>query len=73
MVAARPCASPCVQERLSGVREELVPIDHGFCLPEALESPYLEWLYWPQACSLQHSLTAGWPWPSFLCHQGYLT
>lgn len=28
---------------------ELVPIDHGFCLPEALEPPYFEWLYWPQA------------------------
>jgi hypothetical protein len=27
----------------------LVPIDHGFCLPEALEPPYLEWLHWPQA------------------------
>jgi hypothetical protein len=33
------------------VREELIPIDHGFCLPEALESPYLEWLFWPQACA----------------------
>lgn len=28
---------------------ELVPIDHGFCLPEALEPPYFEWLHWPQA------------------------
>ena len=28
---------------------ELVPIDHGFCLPENLEPPYLEWLHWPQA------------------------
>ena len=28
---------------------ELIPIDHGFCLPEALEPPYLEWLHWPQA------------------------
>lgn len=27
---------------------ELVPIDHGFCLPEALEAPYFEWLHWPQ-------------------------
>ena len=27
---------------------ELIPIDHGFCLPEALEPPYLEWLHWPQ-------------------------
>jgi hypothetical protein len=29
---------------------ELIPIDHGFCLPEALEAPYFEWLHWPQAC-----------------------
>merc|ERR550514_2580434 len=28
---------------------DLVPIDHGFCLPENLEPPYLEWLHWPQA------------------------
>lgn len=27
----------------------LVPIDHGFCLPETLEDPYFEWLHWPQA------------------------
>lgn len=27
---------------------ELVPIDHGFCLPEMLEAPYFEWLHWPQ-------------------------
>lgn len=25
------------------------PIDHGNCLPEALEPPYLEWLHWRQA------------------------
>jgi len=28
---------------------ELVPIDHGFALPEALEPPYFEWQHWPQA------------------------
>lgn len=28
---------------------ELIPIDHGFCLPETLEAPYFEWLHWPQA------------------------
>ncbi|CAI6001937.1 unnamed protein product [Closterium sp. NIES-64] len=27
----------------------LVPIDHGFCLPESLEPAYFEWLHWPQA------------------------
>ncbi|KAB1222669.1 Phosphatidylinositol 4-kinase gamma 1 [Morella rubra] len=28
---------------------ELVPIDHGICLPEWLDDPYFEWLHWPQA------------------------
>lgn len=28
---------------------ELVPIDHGLCLPESLEDPYFEWVHWPQA------------------------
>ncbi|XP_043720864.1 phosphatidylinositol 4-kinase gamma 8-like [Telopea speciosissima] len=28
---------------------ELVPIDHGLCLPEMLDDPYFEWLHWPQA------------------------
>lgn len=35
--------------RLAETRSGLRPIDHGFCLPEALEPPYLEWLHWPQA------------------------
>ncbi|KAJ8646322.1 hypothetical protein MRB53_008070 [Persea americana] len=28
---------------------ELVPIDHGLCLPESINDPYFEWLHWPQA------------------------
>ncbi|KAF2299267.1 hypothetical protein GH714_031159 [Hevea brasiliensis] len=28
---------------------ELVPIDHGLCLPESLEDPFYEWIHWPQA------------------------
>ncbi|KAJ3678358.1 hypothetical protein LUZ60_002161 [Juncus effusus] len=28
---------------------DLVPIDHGLCLPESLEDPYFEWIHWPQA------------------------
>ncbi|OIT35909.1 PREDICTED: phosphatidylinositol 4-kinase gamma 8-like [Nicotiana attenuata] len=28
---------------------ELIPIDHGLCLPESLDDPYFEWLHWPQA------------------------
>lgn len=34
--------------RLEQDRVELIPIDHGFCLPETLEPPFLEWLHWPQ-------------------------
>ncbi|KAJ6844054.1 phosphatidylinositol 4-kinase gamma 5-like [Iris pallida] len=32
-----------------GGRMELIPIDHGLCLPESLEDPYFEWIHWPQA------------------------
>lgn len=28
---------------------ELIPIDHGLCLPDWLDDPYFEWLHWPQA------------------------
>ncbi|KAF0932441.1 hypothetical protein E2562_010350 [Oryza meyeriana var. granulata] len=28
---------------------KLVPIDHGYCLPEKFEDCTFEWLYWPQA------------------------
>ena len=42
--------------RLAEARLELCPIDHGFCLPEALEPPYLEWLHWPQARFVQGTL-----------------
>lgn len=35
--------------RLAEGTYEVIPIDHGFCLPEALEAPYFEWLHWPQA------------------------
>ncbi len=34
--------------KLDSAQLELVPIDHGFCLPESLEPPYFEWLHWPQ-------------------------
>ncbi|KAK6127180.1 hypothetical protein DH2020_039064 [Rehmannia glutinosa] len=36
-------------ESCGGGKAELVPIDHGFCLPESLDDPYFEWLHWPQA------------------------
>lgn len=28
---------------------KLVPIDHGYCLPDKFEDCSFEWLYWPQA------------------------
>lgn len=31
-------------------RIALIPIDHGYCLPENFEDCTFEWLYWPQAC-----------------------
>ncbi|KAL5571430.1 hypothetical protein UlMin_021027 [Ulmus minor] len=38
---------------LLGKREDgrtmLIPIDHGYCLPETFEDCTFEWLYWPQA------------------------
>jgi len=37
------------QESYAAGKAELVPIDHGFCLPESLDDPYFEWLHWPQA------------------------
>ncbi|MCO5595706.1 hypothetical protein L7F22_049752 [Adiantum nelumboides] len=26
----------------------LVPIDHGYCLPDTMRVVHIEWLYWPQ-------------------------
>ncbi|CAM6013712.1 unnamed protein product [Sphagnum balticum] len=39
-----PCSGLRVEESV-----ELIPIDHGLCLPETLDDPYFEWLHWPQA------------------------
>ncbi|KAL8162454.1 hypothetical protein V2J09_013943 [Rumex salicifolius] len=30
-------------------RTILIPIDHGYCLPESFEDCTFDWLYWPQA------------------------
>jgi len=27
----------------------LIPIDHGYCLPDTLSEAWFDWLYWPQA------------------------
>jgi len=40
---------PSNQEGFKLPSVDLVPIDHGFCLPETLETAYFEWLHWPQA------------------------
>lgn len=32
-----------------GGQVDLIPIDHGLCLPETLDDPYFEWIHWPQA------------------------
>ncbi|VAI89119.1 unnamed protein product [Triticum turgidum subsp. durum] len=32
-----------------GATCKLIPIDHGYCLPEKFEDCTFEWLYWPQA------------------------
>ncbi|GJN34283.1 hypothetical protein PR202_gb22932 [Eleusine coracana subsp. coracana] len=32
-----------------GGNYKLIPIDHGYCLPEKFEDCTFEWLYWPQA------------------------
>ncbi|KAL5200466.1 hypothetical protein ABZP36_021669 [Zizania latifolia] len=37
----------CKEEE--GGNYKLVPIDHGYCLPEKFEDCTFEWLYWPQA------------------------
>ncbi|CAL9046181.1 unnamed protein product [Musa banksii] len=39
------CYDGCTGDSMA----ELVPIDHGLCLPELLDDPYFEWLHWPQA------------------------
>lgn len=35
----------------------LVPIDHGYCLPENFEDCTFEWLYWPQSREPFNSVT----------------
>ncbi|XP_021846642.2 phosphatidylinositol 4-kinase gamma 4 [Spinacia oleracea] len=30
-------------------RIQLIPIDHGYCLPDSFEDCTFDWLYWPQA------------------------
>lgn len=49
MLVRLPRASAVdLKSHIAGAQYELIPIDHGFCLPETLEAPYFEWLHWPQ-------------------------
>ncbi|XP_058112369.1 phosphatidylinositol 4-kinase gamma 8 [Magnolia sinica] len=52
-ILVRKCAhggyASCANHRCESGAAELVPIDHGLCLPESLDDPYFEWLHWPQA------------------------
>ncbi|XAR52214.1 1-phosphatidylinositol 4-kinase [Bertholletia excelsa] len=39
---------------------KLVPIDHGYCLPENFEDCTFDWLYWPQAQYIELLKFYGW-------------
>ncbi|KAL6609475.1 hypothetical protein ACP70R_039444 [Stipagrostis hirtigluma subsp. patula] len=39
----------CKHDDGEGSGMSLVPIDHGYCLPESFEDCTFEWLYWPQS------------------------
>ncbi|KAF5832392.1 phosphatidylinositol 3 and 4-kinase-domain-containing protein [Dunaliella salina] len=45
----RESSATDLKSRIADAKYELIPIDHGFCLPETFEAPYFEWLHWPQA------------------------
>jgi len=50
ILVKNPPASGCAADgSTSAAPLELVPIDHGLCLPEELDDPYFEWLHWPQS------------------------
>jgi len=36
-------------EQVSDSSLKLIPIDHGYCLPDTLSEAWFDWLYWPQA------------------------
>lgn len=46
---SRSCARLGIESTAGPALHALVPIDHGYALPEALHNPYFEWQYWPQA------------------------
>ncbi|XP_028790020.1 phosphatidylinositol 4-kinase gamma 4 [Neltuma alba] len=47
--ADRHAGNILVSKDGEGGRIVLIPIDHGYCLPEIFEDCTFDWLYWPQA------------------------
>ncbi|KAG6477372.1 phosphatidylinositol 4-kinase gamma 4-like [Zingiber officinale] len=47
--ADRHAGNILIRKNEEGEPMVLVPIDHGYCLPENFEDCTFEWLYWPQA------------------------
>ncbi|KAG5533877.1 hypothetical protein RHGRI_027917 [Rhododendron griersonianum] len=47
--ADRHAGNILVQKYSEEGRIVLIPIDHGYCLPENFEDCTFDWLYWPQA------------------------
>jgi len=47
--ADRHAGNILVSKEGEGGRTVLIPIDHGYCLPENFEDCTFDWLYWPQA------------------------
>lgn len=47
--ADRHAGNILVCKEVEGGNYKLIPIDHGYCLPEKFEDCTFEWLYWPQA------------------------
>lgn len=47
--ADRHAGNILVHKDSDGGQIVLVPIDHGYCLPESFEDCTFDWLYWPQA------------------------
>ncbi|CAG9460577.1 unnamed protein product [Pedinophyceae sp. YPF-701] len=42
-------ASNVLIRRLPSGQQELIPIDHGYCLPACFQDINFEWVWWPQA------------------------
>ncbi|XP_047319338.1 phosphatidylinositol 4-kinase gamma 4-like [Impatiens glandulifera] len=47
--ADRHAGNILVKKDKDGRITKLIPIDHGYCLPDSFEDCTFEWLYWPQA------------------------